>query len=704
MTRDLSIGNGQLLINYDLHFNLADIYYPHVGKYIQTNFSPSRFGVYIDDHFAWLDDARWSRELHYQADTLVTQVTAIHSDLRLKLLIEDCVDFDRTLYVRRIRIQHLDSRPSEVRLFFHLDPYLYGIAIGDTMYYEPIQRALIAYKDRCYIWLSGMTQSSFGLSAFATGLKHSWGQEGTWRDAEDGVLSGNPIVQGSVDGVGALTVALSPDGSGEAYFWMAFGASYDEVEQIANDVKLRRPDHFLQRTADYWRLWVTKRETNFNALPPEVAALYRRSLLITRTQIDDGGGIVAANDAEGLRFGRDTYSYVWPRDGALVARSLILAGYPEVTREFFAFCARVMRPEGYLLHKYAPDGCLGSSWHPWVDTEGVPQLPIQEDETALVLHALWLYFDATRDVEFIKPFYRPLIKGSAEFLVRYRDPWSKLPLPSYDLWEERHGVHTFTVATVIAGLEAATRFTTSFGETDIADRYRRTAQEVREAAIRFLYVPELGRFARRAISLPTPGRPADLDLTVDSSLAAFIDLGFLPLDDARLVGTLQAVEQRLWCHSTIGGVARYEADHYYRQVDDTQRVPGNPWPVCTLWLAEWYIARAQSLDDLKPARALLQWVTQRAFPSGTLAEQFHPETGQPLSVAPLTWSHSAFVAAVILYVQKAEELAKRGGSQEDQPATAESSTTTESAPEIRPSLQQSLRGEPATLEAARRTL
>ena len=51
-----------------------------------------------------------------------------------------------------------------------------------------------------------------------------------------------------------------------------------------------------------------------------------RSLLVLRTQIDNGGAIVAANDSDIMQFSRDTYSYVWPRDGALVADSLDLAG------------------------------------------------------------------------------------------------------------------------------------------------------------------------------------------------------------------------------------------------------------------------------------------------------------------------------------------------------------------------------------------
>ena len=51
-----------------------------------------------------------------------------------------------------------------------------------------------------------------------------------------------------------------------------------------------------------------------------------------------------------------------------------------------------------------------------------------------------------------------LVRPAADFMVQFRDPDSKLPLPSYDLWEERWGVHAFTVATVYGGLKAARNF------------------------------------------------------------------------------------------------------------------------------------------------------------------------------------------------------------------------------------------------------
>ncbi|MGH8069483.1 MAG: glycoside hydrolase family 15 protein [Candidatus Entotheonellia bacterium] len=178
-----------------------------------------------------------------------------------------------------------------------------------------------------------------------------------------------------------------------------------------------------------------------------------------------------------------------------------------MTRAFYQFCAKAITREGYFLHKYRPDGSQGSSWHPWV-LDGNRQFPIQEDETALVVWALWQHFETYRDVEFIKPLFRPLITSAADFIVRYRDQGTGLPLPSYDLWEERRGILSFTCAAVYGGL------------------------------------------------------------------------------------------------------------------------------------------------ILEP----LQWVVTHASPSGLLAEQIHPNTGVPLSVCPLTWSHAAFVMAVLLYLDKLRAL------------------------------------------------
>ena len=43
-------------------------------------------------------------------------------------------------------------------------------------------------------------------------------------------------------------------------------------------------------------------------------------------------------------------------------------------------------------------------------------------------------------------------------------------------------------------------------------------------------------------------------------------------------------------------------------------------------------------------------------PSGVLAEQLHPFSGDPVSVSPLAWSHAEFVMAVFEYIKKYKDL------------------------------------------------
>jgi GH15 family glucan-1,4-alpha-glucosidase len=463
------------------------------------------------------------------------------------------------------------------------------------------------------------------------------------------MLQGNPVAQGSVDSTLGVSLMVPAHETGEFFYWMAAARDFHEVTTIDSVVRDKSPGELLRRTGNFWRLWVGKDRRGTADLPDRVIDRYKQSLLIINSQIDHGGGIVAANDTDISVLARDTYSYVWPRDGALVSSALMHAGHAGAPERFLAFCARVVSPNGYLRHKYNPDGSLASTWHGYVH-DGKAVLPIQEDETALVIWALGEYFDLYRRIEETAPFYRGLVTRPADFLLSHVDQSTGLPLPSYDLWEERWGVHTFTVAAVIVGLRAASRLATEFGETERSGRYLAAAERMLEGARAVLWSEEEQRFARMA----TPGSSGyTLDMTADASIFGLALLGALPADDPQVVSTLQQVEDRLWVQTDVGGMARYEND-YYHQVEkkDTMRVPGNPWFICTMWLARYRLQRARTVEDLAPGLKLLEWAAERAFPSGTMAEQLHPYTGEPLSVSPLTRSHAEYVRTVQEYIER----------------------------------------------------
>src|SRR3990170_3017208 len=667
MPRDLPLGNGSLLVAFDGNYQMRDLYWPHVGQENHALGHPFRMGVWVEGQFRWLDDGRWERALRYSHETLVSEVRLKAPDLNLSIAASDAVDFHENLLVRRFDLVNLSDRDREVRLFFHHDFHIAGNEVGDTAYYEPDRRAVLHYKGSRWFLANGAVvqveddpgpgwmpspDTAHGLIAgvhqWACGLKEVHGLQGTWRDAEDGQLAGGAVAHGSVDSCIGFALRIPGGQTRTLYYWLAVGADFETVVRLNRMVRQRGPQRFLDRTAAYWRLWLQRHQPDFKDLPHAVCHQYLTSLLIIRTQIDNGGAIVAANDSDISSAVRDTYSYMWPRDGALVAHALNQAGYIDLPRAFFRFCSEALTHEGYLLHKYNPDGTLASSWHPWY-RDGHKDLPIQEDETALVLWALWRHFERYGDVFFIKPLYRTLICPIGDFLARFRDLNSGLPSPSYDLWEERRGVLSWTVAATWGGLVAAADFAAAFGEMDCAQRYQQAANEIKAGAEDDLWQPQLNCFARM-ITQDDSGAWQD-DKTIDASLVGLWKFGMYAPDDPKIIATMQVIRDRLWVKTPVGGLARYENDRYHQVSADTANVPGNPWFICTLWLAEWYAATAETREDLQLSLDLLRWVANHALPSGVLAEQLHPYTGEPLSVSPLTWSHAEFVTSVNAFLQ-----------------------------------------------------
>lgn len=656
MPKDIPVSNGNLLFNFDTDYQIRDVYFPLIGQENHSKGNPFRFGVWVDGRCSWMGP-EWKKNLRYHDNSLATNVFLKNEALGLELCCSDVVDIYLNVYIKKIEVTNLKEKERQVRLFFSHDFHLYGNDIGDTAYFDPRSRSIIHYKVNRYFLIGCSAAEKCGVDHYACGDKEVPGREGTWKDAEDGELSGNPISWGSADSTIGIWLQLPSGGKAEAFYWVAAGTLYHEVAQLNHEVIEKTPPELIKRTSNYWEAWVQKESRSFGDLPKTVTDIFNRSLLILRTQIDNRGAIIAANDSDIVRFGKDTYSYMWGRDGAFVAAALAKAGYTHVCMKFFDFCARVLSEEGYLYQHYNPDGSLASNWHPWL-VDGNAVLPIQEDSTALILWALWIHFESSKDIEFIRPLYDKLIKKSADFLVTNRDPETKLPIPSYDLWEERFGVHSFTVAAVIAGLRAAADFARVFRDTSLAGKYDKVAEQMKEGLIKHLYHTDLKRYARSGYR---KDKGYELDEVIDVSLLGLTILGALPPRDPRMAETMEAIHRQLWLKTPVEGCARYQNDVYQRPSDSPADIPGNPWFISTLWLGEYFIARAESLQELREAIPFLEWCGRNALPSGVLAEQVHPVDSSPLSVSPLTWSHSAFVWTVLQYIEKFNSFKNNNG-------------------------------------------
>ncbi len=647
--RPIILANGSAFVGLDNRGQVCDFYFPYVGLENQmAENAKNRVGIWVESEgsgvISWLDDSSWQIIVRFRPQTLAGSTTAVNENLALEIHFEDVLYNEKNIFIRKVTVKNHAKKARNIRLFFNHQFQMYGSQKKDTVYFDPQDNTLVHYKGRRVAVISGIMDGS-PFSDYSVGLCGIEGKVGTWLDAEDGVLSKNPIEHGSVDSTLGFEKVVDAQSQTVVFVWVAFAKGLETAKKLHKLVLEKSPEHMLETTSDYWSAWIKKHDHD-EKISQEMFDLFETSLFVMRSHIDKNGAIIASGDSQMLQYGRDNYSYVWPRDAAFIAMALDRAGYPESTKHFFEYCNKVVSSEGFFFHKYCPDGSLGSSWHPWI-RGGRQQLPIQEDETALVMIALWNHYQTVKDLEFIEAIYNSLIKNTASFMLGFRGE-RHLPFASYDLWEMKYGVHAFTAAAVHKALEVASKFSQLLGKEKDYGLYRQAAGEVKDACKKWLVNEEAGFFYK---SLDFIDGEVVHDATVDaSSFYGMYNFGIFDIDDPVLTRAYDVMNQKLNVPG-IGGIARFEGDIYFCD----KAVPGNPWAITTLWTAQYLIKKAKNKRDLKPVEDWLRWVGARATRSGTLSEQFDPVTGIQLSASPLAWSHAEFVITFLDYQNKLKE-------------------------------------------------
>ncbi|MFW6210140.1 MAG: glycoside hydrolase family 15 protein [Patescibacteria group bacterium] len=654
MARAVTIGNGHLLVGLDNRGQVRDLYFPFVGEANHVSGASGnyvhRIGVHVDGQTSWLDESTWRVTATMKSDSAVGNLFAENPSLGVRITSTDAVHNEKNIFLRYFTVENLRSESRTIKLFISQQFRIFESRRGDTGYFDPRVNAIVHYKGDAAI-LVNLRSGKRVFDDYNIGLFGIEGKEGTYFDANDGVLEKNPIEHGSVDSIVGISFSLAGRSSAAAHYWIVCGTSVPEVHTLDELVLQEGPERLIASTEAYWQAWLTQEQVDLSWLPSTLQELYNRSLLIMRVHADNGGGIIASSDTDMLHHGRDTYSYVWPRDAAIIAHAFSVAGHNDTARRFYQFITKCIEPNGYLMHKYRSDGALGSSWHPWI-IDGEPRLPIQEDETASIVYFLWEFYERSRDIEFVESIYNPFIEPATEFMCEYIESITGLPQDSFDLWEEKYGSSTYTAASVYGGLMAAAKFATVLGKDEPARRYQAVAQRVQSAIVEYLYRDDQGYFIKHVRH--SQDDELIFDETLDmSSFYGPIRFGVFAPEDERLARMARVVTERLRVGGASDGYVRYEHDKYYQQRDAGSP---NPWVITTLWLARYYIDQAASLKELKRALEILEWTASHATISGVLAEQMHPDTRAQLSTAPLVWSHAEFVLAIHAYLERAAEL------------------------------------------------
>jgi len=633
------LGNGSLTVGLNESGLVHDFYYPYVGldNLTTARSIPHKIGVWVDGRFSWVDSADWSVTVDFETDALISAVHMQCDKLQIKLEFRDFVDNEFNAFCRQVSIQNQAETNREVRIFFHQVFQISRAGRGDTALYVPDGNYVLDYKGRCALLVYAQIASGIGMDQYSVGNYGIEGKEGTWRDAEDGELSSNAVEHGGVDSAVRCALGIAPQSSEVVEYWVVAADAQYSAEKIHEQLLRSGLAARLDKVRMHWHEWLHTATPHIKDMEPLQQNAVRKSLMVIKAHTDKRGGIIASCDSSIYNYGRDYYSYVWPRDGAYAMWPLIRLGYSAEPKHFFSFCRDIIHPDGYLMHKYQPDRAIGSTWHPLVHGRHT-ELAIQEDETAIVVYMLGEYYEATDDIEFVQSMYSTFIQPAGNFMANFRDDATKLPHASYDLWEEKFSTSTYTTAITYRALLTAADLAELLEFPDDSVSWRDAAAEI-AANCHVLFDAERG-ILRKGYLLQDDGS-LQFDNTLDVSSAYGALMFASPAFGSKTIrSTFKAIEDTLLGSSPSGGAPRYEHDAYF---GSSPAYLGNPWFVTTLWVAQYYLQLARNPD----AEKLVDWTLAHALPSGVLSEQINPTDGSPLSVTPLVWSHAETINTLL---------------------------------------------------------
>lgn len=640
MGRPILLSNGELHVGLNQFGLVHDLYFPYVGFENHSAGANLRHkvGVWVDGQISWLDDGTWHLRMRTATGALIGHTRAHNPAIGVILEFDDVIDTSVSVFIRNIHVINTEDRERDIRLFMHQ-----AFAIGDsrsntdTAQYLPDSNALLHYRGRRAFVIGGEHASGEPFDQHSVGIFGIEGREGTYRDADDGELSGSNVEHGRVDSIIRFAVDIPAHESARVHYWIAAGTSTREALYVHKSVQEHGPEHFINTSAEWWYEWLEPVRLASNVMAPEFRSSFIHSAMVVKANIDKRGAVIATTDTSMLNYARDAYAYCWPRDGSYALWPFIRLGYTSEPLRFFEFCRRALHQSGYLMHKYLADGSLGSSWHPYVHGD-INAPPIQEDETALTLFMFSQFYGVQKDPKLLTEFYESFVKKMADFLADYTDESTGLPKPSYDLWEENFMTTTYTTAVVYGGLLAAAELAEVVGDSDSAVKWRSSADDIQQAAHKHLYNHSRQAFYK---GIRYEGGQAEPDETIDNSgfFGAFM-FGLFNLDSEEIKNSFKTLRHTFKLGERGYGMPRYENDGYQRTRQDSL---GNPWFIPSLWAAQY----ANEVGDDSLANEIVEWVLSMADESGMLGEQLDPDTGAPVSVSPLVWTHAEYMATLL---------------------------------------------------------
>jgi len=350
------------------------------------------------------------------------------------------------------------------------------------------------------------------------------------------------------------------------------------------------------------------------------------------------------------------YYFDWVRDTALTMRALIdiweISSDPNLKKMILTWIKsenfRQTQPTlgGLGEPKYNIDGTGYTG--PWgrpqndgpalraISMIKVARLLIDQGEKDLVLSSIY---------SFNLPANSPL-KRDLEYTAQ---KWTE---PNFDPWEEEKGMHFYNLMVQHTALQEGSKLAFELGDFGAAVHYEKTSKEIGTYIKSNFLDDKIGIIVSKNVVGPLGYKNSGIDVAPLLALNhTWPYQTLVSLKDPyvkKYIGVLTSTFKNLYpvnkMFPEIGvAIGRYPEDKYNGYDSQGQ---GNPWFLTTLALGEFYcLANGQSITS--PSERQFERALFHSNRLGRFDEQFNLHTGNMQGARELTWSHGAFLTAVM---------------------------------------------------------
>jgi GH15 family glucan-1,4-alpha-glucosidase len=382
----------------------------------------------------------------------------------------------------------------------------------------------------------------------------------------------------------------------------------------------------FDETDRFWNEWATKCKLPGHCCEPVIRSLVTLKAL---TYWPTGGIVAAPTTSLPERIGgvrNWDYRFCWLRDATLTLLALMNAGYTDEAQAWREWLLRAVAgspQQLQIMYGIAGERRL-TEWE-------VPWLPGYE-RSAPVRIGNGAYGQLQLDVfgEAMDALHQARCLGLAAsesgwavqsaLLSHLEDIWQQ---PDEGIWEVRGGPQCFTYSKVMAwvAFDRAIKSAEQFGLEGPVEHWRRLAAHIHRDVCERGFDRELGSFVQSYGSK-----------RLDASLLLLPAVGFLPGDDARVRGTVKAIEQHLM---RDGLVQRYHT----AETSDGLPPGEGVFLACSFWLVDAYILDGRVNEAIE----LFDRLIALRNDVGLLSEQYDPKAGRLIGNFPQAFTHIALV-------------------------------------------------------------